>query len=145
MAAATKKRLDPNQVYRCCVAYVSGPMAAAALEGQELLGGDERIVALGDHWDRYWVPLGTPESEWPTEMDRAVEFNEANARSLEEERKAAFERRAKANAVKFEPPQLVKAKRDIVGDLDGQPATVKRGSVMPVDHPFVLEHEDCFA
>ncbi len=138
MAVAT---VDPTAVFVCCVAHMSGDPPAASQEGEEMRGSDPR-VARAPH---YFALKSSPKSEWPSPFDAVVERIDANSRSVEEERRQAFERRAKANEIKFAAPQLVKAKKDVVGELDGQPATVKRGSVLPADHPFVLEHQDAFS
>ncbi len=139
MAVATK--IDPSAIYVCAIAHLSGPNAAATQEGEELKGSDPRVQAA----PRYFVEQGTPKAEWPTEVDDAVATNEANARAVEEEKRRRFEAQAKANPVKIEAPLMVKAKRDIVGVLDGQAATVKKGSTLPVSHPFVVENLDSFS
>ena len=134
-------KIDPNAVYVCMESHMSGRHAAVTNEGDELLGSDERVQAA----PHLFTEAGTPRSQWRTPFDTVGATIDANSTAVTEERKAAFDRAAKANTLTIAPPKLVKAKRDVVGELDGQPATVKKGSQLPADHPFVLEHQEAFA
>ncbi len=139
MAVATE--FKPTDTVVCCVAHISGDPPAASLEDEEMRGSDPR-VARAPH---FFVLKTAPKSERPNPLDHVIAINEQNARSLDEEKQRRFEAQAKANPVKIEAAPTVRAKKDIAGHLDGQPATVKKGSELPSDHPFVLEHEGDFS
>lgn len=103
---------------------------------------NDPVVEAAPH---LFISKSAPRSQWKSPFDEVVAVNDERSRELEEARKAAWERRAKTNPVKLEAPRLVTAKRDVVGEFDGQPATVQKGSKLPADHPFVLEHGGSFA
>jgi len=78
----------------------------------------------------------------------ASRCDEASTRRIEvaierakpEHAQARFEADCRRNPVHVAAPDLVRAKRDVAGGFRGEPATVKKGSVLPADDPFVLEH-----
>jgi hypothetical protein len=140
--ALTAADIKPDALYVCMDSFMSGPHAAVANEGEELRGSDPRVLAA----PHLFVPAGTPRSEWThgpfATVNKAID---ANSAQLTEARKVAFERAAKANTVKLEAPKIVTLKSDWMGELDGAPTTIRKGSKVASTHSLVLAHPELFS
>jgi hypothetical protein len=108
-----------------------------AIRGEQLRAGDPRIAANPGAF----VPLGTPQSEWPSDLDYAVKLNEGRARAEVEAAARAHREAAERNKLKLKPV-LYRVKRDIETDRGGVPGLIVRGSVLTDDDPLVAAHPE---
>ena len=137
MATATK-----NELVVCIESHCS--QAGDWTQGKTYRASDPVVRAALAAYPRGFAPADTPEAEWTHAFELVNAENDRRGQELNEQRKAEFERKAKANKKKL-GVELVTAKRDIVGELDGEPVTVAKGSKLDPSHPFVLEHQEDFA
>jgi hypothetical protein len=97
--------------------------------GERVRGNDKRYLRSPE----MFVRDGTPRSEWPTVADAVAE-------QLKPENVARREREeAERNRVLVAPPDLMVARRDVVGGYQGRLVTVAKGSVLFATDPLVLE------
>ena len=99
-------------------------------------------AVVRDH-PQWFVDFGTPDDQWPSPSWDALD-RERHERDMERqaEERRRWEAEAAKNVVKIPPPDLMKCTTDHLATLNGRPATVKRGSVVPVDHELVGQNPD---
>jgi len=80
---------------------------------------------------QYFVPAGTPENLWPNrDMDKSIALLEEQDRIQQEEKRRRFEAACRANPVTLAIGDVAKLKEDLLWHIDGQPALVRKGSVV---------------
>jgi hypothetical protein len=124
-----------HAVFVCALAHASE--AGIVIRGEKLRAGDPRIAANPGAF----VPLGTPQSEWPSDLDYAIRLSEERARAEAEAAARAHREAAERNKLKLKPT-LYRVKRDTETDRGGVPALVLRGSVLTDDDPLVAAHPE---
>jgi hypothetical protein len=117
MPALTKRKSakpDPNVTYVCAVGH-SGEHVGYP-EGTELRGDHPAVLAN----PQFFVPFGTPRSEWPNAFSGIVAGQDAQEAE-----------QARNNKIKLTPPagpsELV-CVADYVSTIDGLPVTIQKGS-----------------
>jgi len=127
-----------NAIYICAVPFAGPPFGEVVPQGQRLRGDHPAVQAAF----RYFVPDGTPESEWPSAYDEAIAIAEAQELAERDARREAFEKLARENPVKLEPPRMFRLKRDLLATRDGRPATIRKGSIVLADDELLTAHAD---
>ena len=108
-------------------------------EGELYDASDPDVLS---HIEWFTHPL-TPRLQWIQPGWQALDA-ERHRKDMERQAEARriFEAQAAENVVRIPPPDLMKCKTDHVATLNGRAATVKRGSVVPVDHELVAQNPD---
>lgn len=119
------------------VAWQSFSSAAGdAKYGQKFRATDPIVISNST----MFVPLGTPEAEMPSEFDRMLDEMAAREAQAERDRQQAFEDAARRNPIRFEPPRMLELTQDVLATVDGEPALVRKGSIVTRDHWLIPAH-----
>lgn len=119
----------------CTMSFVTAQEVAH--RGQ-LYRADSALVAAAP---KYFAPVGTPQSEWPTAHDEAVASSAAKAQAEEDARHQGRVDRANRHPVRIET-SVVRALRDVLDLSQGR--RILKGSTLLATDEVVAEHPDDF-